>query len=149
MPVLLVCSVGGSENPIAFRIASAPRPDRVFFVCSADSIAKVPDILALAERLGAPLPVGCHDAWEVGNFEDNGGAKDQLRNAHEDAGDRQRSDSPPVGQRGGAHVVRGQRHTEQIAGQHDNHHQQGRQDGVPGHHQAHRQKEHLHDFFGN
>jgi hypothetical protein len=71
MPTLLVCTVGGSESPIAFRIATPPHPDRVIFVCSADSLAKVPDILARAATRGVALPVGCYDAWEIGNHEDN------------------------------------------------------------------------------
>jgi len=69
MPTLLVCTVGGTEGPIAFRINFPPRPDRVFFVCSASSRPKVAAIIALAAAAGTNLPVGCHDIFEIGDFE--------------------------------------------------------------------------------
>ena len=77
------------------------------------------------------------------------GAEDQLADPHDDAGDRQIADLPGVWRGRRPDIVGRQRHAEEVAGDHDQDHQQRRQDCMAGHEQADRQKQHLDGFLGD
>jgi len=41
MPTLLICTVGGSPEPVVFSLLCEPLPDRVIFVCSQETAAAI------------------------------------------------------------------------------------------------------------
>jgi hypothetical protein len=85
----------------------------------------------------------------IGAESQDGRAKDQLADSHDDAGYCQIADPPPIRHGRRPDIVGRQRHAEKVARDHDEDHQQGRQNRMPGHDQADRQEKHLHCLLGN
>ena len=107
-------------------------------------VAWLPKTMTTKASVLQPIDV---ESGEVRANSQDGHAKRQLAESHDGAGDRQIADSPDIGQRRGPHVVRRQRHPEDVADDHDQRHQQRRQDRLPGHDEPDRDEEHLHDLL--
>ena len=70
MPLLLICTVGGSPEPVVASIKGS-RPDRVIFVASLESQAEVEGkITPLLAQEGASLGPGQYDLTQVPNAQD-------------------------------------------------------------------------------
>lgn len=71
MALLLICTVGGSPEPLVKSILSEPRPDKVVFVCSRDTRRNVDDeILPKAAASGLTLGPAQHSVIELSDPQD-------------------------------------------------------------------------------
>lgn len=79
MPVLLVVTVGGSPRPIIESILAEPRPDRILFICSAQSREILGDqpgadpektLLPPLRAAGYPCTCGQYEVFIVGDPQD-------------------------------------------------------------------------------
>lgn len=84
---LLVCTVGGSQKPIVESILHW-KPDRVFFVTSAQTRSQVDTVLdAYAEETESPLSPGQYDVKVVPDAEDLIGCVTAIRELERDVTD--------------------------------------------------------------
>ena len=73
----------------------------------------------------------------------------QHHGSHDNTGGREIADRPSIRRWRWPDIVGRQRHAEEVPGDHDQNHQQGRQDGMTSHEQTDGQKQYLHCFFGD
>ncbi len=123
--------------------------------CGAES----PEVLSIADGVGYGLAAvddgddaecsqgGDGEMHSVLAIGQRGGTEEKEAGAEDPAGEGDLSDAPGVGVRGLGHPVRGIGHGEEVAGDHDDDHEERGEHGAAGHEETDGEKKKLRDFL--